>query len=165
MGTMIIQFFVVLLVLGCMAFLAYVSTKFIGGKAKKAAGGKYINTIETISLGLDKQVHLLKVGEQFVLISSSGKNIGFLSNINLDGYEVESDQINSTFDFKSFLEKYLQAFKSKKTEKSKDKSNAEDFSNQVESEVFKSNLNKLRTITSRVDYQGTKDGDDYTNEK
>ena len=69
--------------------LAYVTTKYIGGKSKKASRGNYIQVIETVSLGIDKQLILVKVGEQYVLLSSSGKNIQFMTNINLGEYETQ----------------------------------------------------------------------------
>jgi len=54
-------------------FLAYVTTKFIGTRTNKIVKGKYIKIIETVNLGFDSRLHLVKAGEEFVLISTCGK--------------------------------------------------------------------------------------------
>lgn len=157
----------VLLALGSILFLAYVTTKYIGGKSKKASRGNYIQVIETVSLGLDKQLMLVKAGEQFVLLSSSGKNIQFLSNIKLDEYETEVSSVNDNmvFDFKGLFDKYLQGFKDKKNNKFVEKDFGGNPNESTEGDTIKSNLNRLRNITGLMSKKGTKDGDENTNEK
>lgn len=157
----------VLLALGSILFLAYVTTKYIGGKSRKASRGNYIQVIETISLGLDKQLILVKVGEQFVLLSSSGKNIQFMTNIDLEEYEKDNSSVNdnSVFDFKGLFDKYLLGFKDKKNSKYVEKDLDENQFQSTEGHTIKSNLNRLKNMTGLMNKKAKKDGDENTNEK
>ena len=156
----------VIIALGSIIFMSYVATRYIGSKTGKIMRGKYINIIETVSLGIDKQLHLVRVEEQFVLIASSGKNIEFLTTIKMDKFATDEPQGNSNvFDFKNIFEKYLQSLKNKKDNKTNAKERSYAVEEPVEGDVFKSNLNKLRAITMKKDRQGEENGDESTYEK
>ncbi|MCX8130312.1 MAG: flagellar biosynthetic protein FliO [Clostridia bacterium] len=168
----------VLLAFGSILFLAVIFTRLLAGKTKRAMKGQYINIVETVSLGLDKQIHLLKVDNQFVLIATAGKTVEFLTTVTLDNYEEDETQTNTSnvFDFKALFDKYIQAYKEKKTEKTqtgrsenrnskKQSESDEDIASPIEGETFKSNLDRLRSMTNLMYKQGKIDGDDGTNEK
>lgn len=157
----------VLIVLIPILFLAVVTTKYVGGKAKTTMKGKYINVVETVSLGLDKKIHLLKVGEQFVLVASCGKNVEFMTNVQLEAYEttIESGN-NNIFDFKNLFEKYFQTFKDvKNIRNKKEKRNVSTEVAAREDNTFKDNLQRIRKITSGLTNTARVDGDERTNEK
>ncbi len=160
--------FVYVIGFGSIIFLTYITTKFIGSRANKVTKGKYISMVDTITVGLNKQIHLVKVGDQFVLISSSGKNIEFLAHVAMDDVEVEQKSVNSgAFDFKNMLEKYFQTLKSRKNNKSEDSDNGwskKDLDVPSESS-FKNNLNKLSAITSRLNKSVNGYGDEKADEK
>jgi flagellar protein FliO/FliZ len=153
-----------LLGFGSILFLTYVTTKYIAGKSNRAMKGKFVNIIETVSLGMDKRIHLVKAGEQYLLISSTSKSIELLSTVTLEGEETKSGEepvIQNLFDFKSLFEKYMNSYKSKKINKSEQ--NSSDISiNRVEGENFRTNLERLKVITQKT---AGKDGDDTTDEK
>jgi flagellar protein FliO/FliZ len=156
----------VIIALGSIIFMSYVATRYIGSKTGKIMRGKYINIIETVSLGIDKQLHLVRVEEQFVLIASSGKNIEFLTTIKIDKFATDEPQGNSNvFDFKNIFDKYLQSLKNKKDNKINEKERNNTEEEPVDGDVFKNNLNKLRAITMRKDRQGEENGDEITYEK
>ena len=160
--------FVYLIGFGSILFLTYITTRYIGSRANKVARGKYISTVDTVTIGLNKQLHLIKVGEQFVLISSSGKNIEFLTNVTLDNFEAENKSVNSgTFDFKNVLDKYFVNLKGKKVTKLSDESERQlkKQDNNSFAENFKGNLFKLRSITSKVDKSVNGYGDENADEK
>ncbi|WP_010249119.1 flagellar biosynthetic protein FliO [Acetivibrio cellulolyticus] len=160
-GDMLISIFVFVIVFGSILFLAYVTTKFVGNKSGRAMKGKYVNIVETVSLGLDSKLHLVKIGEEFVLISASGKNVQLLTKVDMGGYtEEEISGSGNSFDFKEIFEKYIQNFKGKQSTKGDVKS--EDSSSN-EDKSFRHNLEKLKTITSRVGKYDTKGGDENTN--
>lgn len=145
---------------GAFLFVVVVITKYIGGKANKSMRSRHINIVETVSIGLDKQLHLIRVGEQFLLIASSGKNIEFLSNIKLDEFNVEGSPENNTiFDFKNMFEKYLQNFSRKKENGFEKNVNSKDSGGTSEGERIKSNLNRLRTINTGVEKQSKENED------
>ena len=149
-------------------FLTYITTKYIGGKQNKAMRGKNISIIETVSIGMDKRIHLIKAGNQHVLIASTSKTIEFLSIVNLDDIDSEQisqqQEISNLFDFKSLFEKYVNINKIKKENSGGTQEN-ETPQDKLESHNFKSNLSRLKTIVQKNEYQDKKNGDDDTNEK
>lgn len=162
---MLLKILWVFIAMGSVLFLVVITTKYVGARTKRAMKGNYISVVETVSLGLDKQIHLLKVGEEFVLIATAGKGIQYLTNVKLHDYEAgETSQINGMFDFKVFFDKYLQGFKVKLNEKNDKKDKEKVLKAEPEGEVFKSNLSRLRSITSDMGKMDEKDGVDYTNE-
>ena len=141
----IIGFFIA----GGIVFLAvFLVTKFIASSTKKVMKGRYISIVETISLGIDKQVHLLKVENEFILVACSGKNIVYLTNLNIEGYEENKSQQDNGFDFKSIFEKYSNVFGSIKGKKNQNIKTDEE-EKQKNTGVFKKNLEKLKSFTGR----------------
>jgi len=165
-----LSIFGVLMALASVIFLSYVTTKYFGGKTKKAMKGNYIKIVESVSLGLDKHLHLVKVEDQFVLIATAGKSIEYLTTINVQNFEdKKASEETNPFDFKNFFEKYVQMYKNrtgvKQEKKYEKKGSIDNLENSNERGVFKSNLSKLKDITTRVDYKGKEDGDVDTYEK
>lgn len=162
------QVILFLIVFGSVLFLVFVTTRFVGGRAAKSMKGKHINIIETVSIGMDKKLHLVKVGEQFVLLASSGKRLEYLTEIKLEDYkEPDSPAAPGAggFDFKSFFEKYMQANKQKKSNGSIRQEGLPG-NETAGGEIFKKNLGRLKSITGVMGRDsGRTDGDDGTNEK
>ncbi len=140
----------VLIMFSSILFLAYLTTRYVGKKTGRALKGKHISVVETMSLGLDKQLHLIKVGEQFLLISSSGKKIEFLTNLNTIENESEDKDDVKIFDFKNIFDKYIRNVneRGKKPTSIGNKDNIPQFSKNTD---FKNNLNKLRDIVGKND--------------
>ena len=159
----ILGFIGILIVFAAMLFLAYVTTRYIAGKAGSAMKGRYLSIVESLSIGPDKQLHIVKAGGQYILIASAGKSIEYLASLSME--EVIGEQaaeINNGFDFKIFFDKYLQNFK--KSSRAELKTNDSETKIKLEGEVFKSNLTKLKTINFKVSDQIKNDGDENTNE-
>jgi Flagellar biogenesis protein len=153
-----------LLGFGSILFLSYVTTRYLAGKTNKAMKGRHLNVIETLSLGTDKRIHLIRAGEQYILIASTSKSIEFLTTLDLDTEiqpgVVENPNKNYSFDFKAIFEKYLTNYKNKKEETVK-----ADISNPLAGDKFRFNLYKLKDITQKINYQVKKDEVDNTNEE
>lgn len=147
-------------------FLTYVTTRYIGGKQNRAMKGKNISIVETVTLGMDKRLHLIKAGNQFVLIASTAKTIEFLTNVTLEDTIPEQEmnsQENGAFDFKSLFDKYVNSYKTKKENKGiiqEVKTSAD----MQEGRDFKSNLSRLRTIVQKNEFHEKENGE-TTNEK
>ena len=152
-----------LIVFGAILFIAYVTTKFIGKKSNKIMKGKYIKIIETLSLGFDKQIYLLKTGNQYVLLSYSGKNIQFLTTISMDEIPEDLDQDNNTelLNFKEIFEKYLSPLNIIKNKKTKHPENKK----KQDSNNFDNNLNKLRGINNKYNIDKMEKEDEQNNEE
>ncbi|KUO76113.1 MAG: hypothetical protein APF77_02165 [Clostridia bacterium BRH_c25] len=84
---------------------AYYVTKYLARKGLNPANNKNLKIIETVPLGIDKSLLLVKVGEQYLLLGSTQKNISLLTVLeqeklaigkasegysNLDGESIES---------------------------------------------------------------------------
>lgn len=148
---MVFQVLLFIIGFGSVLFLTYIVTRYIGEKAKGAMTGKYINVIDTVPLGIDKKLHLIKVGQQFILIASGGKTIEFLANINLEEYEEDKEKTGiGGFDFKRLFDKYLQTYRGKKEKK--------------DGQHFKSNLEKLKEINHEISQYVRNDNNDKTKE-
>ena len=159
-----IQILGVLLAFGALLFLVVVTTRYVGSKAGKAMKGKYIDVVEAVSIGIDKQLLVVRAGEQYILVASAGKNIEFLTTINLDEFHADETAQNGTvFDFKKLFEKYIQAFKNRGNLKVKEVE--EDLELSGEREVFKTNLRRLKEINNKMSKQLNDNGDERTNEK
>lgn len=158
------------LVFGSILFLAYVTTKYVGKKTNSVMKGKYVKVIETVSLGFDNRLYLVKVADEFILISSSGKNVQMLKTIEMIE---QKEDINitkpNTVNFKDFFQNCLDNFKIKgNSEKIEDvdenmlKGNFENF----KGEKIKKNLERLKEFDFNLSARKvTENGGKYTNDK
>jgi len=152
---------------GGILFLTYVTTRYLAGKSNKAMKGKHLSIVETISLGTDKRIHLVKAGEKHILIASTSKSIEFLTDLSIGEEEASNDPAaqgtQNVFDFKALFEKYMNVYKNKKSISFRPETDIS--ANNAEGEKFKFNLEKLKHITQKINTQIENDGDDVTNEK
>jgi flagellar protein FliO/FliZ len=162
----IISIFKAIFITGIFAallFLAYVTTRFIGGKAKMTMRSKNMKIIESISLGPDKRIHLMKVGGQYLLLSSSGKSIEFLSEIKPDALEETEPDTEADDRFGGYLLKYMENLKTGIPGwKQNRKPDPVTKKNLTEGTLGK-NLARLKNLTSRIDIKVK--NDDYKFEK
>jgi flagellar biogenesis protein FliO len=160
---------IVLLLIGFLAilFLTYVTTRYIAQKQNKTMRGKNISVMETVMLGTDKKLHLVKAGSSYVLIASTSKSVEFMSTVEMDESEAiedSSENMDNRFDFKAILEKYSGMYRAKKQRSSP--VNNEGASDQVNGDGFKTNLERLKTIINNNKHKEVKkDGVEVTNDK
>ena len=156
-----------LLGFGAILFLTYVTTRYLAGKSNKAMKGRHLSIVETISLGTDKRIHLVKAGEKHILIASTSKSIEFLTDLSLGEEEASNNpavqDTQNVFDFKSLFEKYMNMYKNKKNISFRPETDMS--ANNTEGEKFRFNLEKLKNITQKINTQIVKDRDDVTDEK
>lgn len=69
---------------------AYYVTRFIAKRGFGASGNRNIKVVESINLGIDKSLLLVKVGEQYMLLGSTQKNITLLAEIDKDKLAIEN---------------------------------------------------------------------------
>jgi len=111
---------------------AYYVTKYLARKGLNPANNKNLKIIETVPLGIDKSILLVKVGEQYLLLGSTQKNISLLTVIEQEKLAVGStSEVYSNLDGES-IESYM------------DKITDEDIKTGMNS--VKHNLNKLKSI-------------------
>lgn len=130
MGAQFVSLLTILIALGSVCFLAFITTKFVGKRSGSMLKSKHMKVIDTLSLGFDKTLYLVQVGEQFVLMNSSVKGFDFICNIepsmiNISNTNIEDEKKNN-------FGKYFDFFKVNASTKDTPKSNVND------------NLQKLR---------------------
>lgn len=146
-------------------FGAYSTTKFIAGKTAKTLSGRNIKIIETLNLGIDKRLLLVKVGKEYFLIASAGKNIEFLSSVDMGDEDLSETNIKKTeTPFEKFLKRYLTKDIKRKDLK-KDSGDTGDLENGNDKKIvvsnrkgrFKENLERLKSITSNFNRKDRED--------
>ena len=130
MGAQVVSLLTILIALGSVCFLAFITTKFVGKKSGGMLKSKHMKVIDTLSMGFDKTLYLIQIGEQFVLMNSSVKGFEFVCNI--DPSILNTSNINAEDEKKNSFGKYFDFFKINESSKSTEKSNVND------------NLQKLR---------------------
>ena len=121
MGETIISLLTIVFTLVCVGFLAYVMTKFVGKKSMGVVKSKYMKIIDTLSMGFDRTIYLVKVGEQYVLMYSSTKGFEFICNIDKD--KINENNINSNYSENKSFSKYFDFFKPTSKEVSTEEDN------------------------------------------
>lgn len=147
-------------------FLLFLTTKYLAYKSKKMLQGNYMHIVETLSLGVNNRLHLIKIDNEFFVISATGKSVEFLARVNINDYQEEEikNPISEVIDFKSILKKNISGFgfvnkEDKKTDKNTSAEagtgrtvNNEGTDNNVE--IFRKNLSRLRNITDSINNKG-----------
>jgi flagellar protein FliO/FliZ len=111
---------------------AYLATRFLARKGLNSANNKNLKIVETVPLGIDKSLMLVKVGDQYLLLGSTQKGITMLTAVEKDKLTVGStSEAYNNFDGESF-ESYM--------------SNLEDTSDSTGMYSIKKNLDKLKSI-------------------
>jgi flagellar protein FliO/FliZ len=86
---------------------AYYFTRYLSKKAFNNAANKNLRIVETVSLGIDKSLLLVKVGEQYFLLGSTQKGITLLSEMDPEKLTAEnSAEFYNDIDAESF-ESYM----------------------------------------------------------
>jgi flagellar biosynthetic protein FliO len=103
---------------GLILAAAYYASKFLSQKALGRGSAKNMKLVESMPLGADKHLHLIRVGEQYFLIGSASKSLFMMSEVekeklfaeqqtgelSLEGYEIENYEDNlSSKDFNAGL--------------------------------------------------------------
>jgi len=111
---------------------AYYVTKFLSKRGLNHGKNKNLKIIETAALGIDKNLILVKVGEQYLLLGSTQRNISLLSIIDQEKLAIDnSNEIYNDFNDESY-ESYMNSFQ-KENEK-------------TGMNTIKNNLRKLKSI-------------------
>ena len=160
-GDYIYAIFAFIIVFGLLIF----STRFLSYKSKKVLNGKHMQIVESLSLGVTNRLHLIKIDNEFFLISATNKNIEFLTKVNIGDYKEEEikNPITEVIDFKSVLKRYTNFnFNSQKRNENESqdilKQNIKRSGENQDSDlVFKSNLEKLKNLTNTINGQRSED--------
>lgn len=136
------------------------TTKYLSYKSKKLMKGNYMQIIESLSLGVNNRLHLVKVDKEFFIIAATNKNVEFLSKVNISDYVEEEvkNPISEVIDFKSVLKKYVNGFSFRNSSNTSEvnqnepviDSRTKNSGLEPGDSVFKSNLEKLKHLSSSL---------------
>ena len=107
---MIAQLFFILIVFAIIIVLAIYVTKLVGGAKYTHRGNDNLKLMDSISLGFQNGIHLLKVGKKYVLLGITKDRITFLCELN----ENEIDEAGIEAEDKPSFETYLNRIMNKK---------------------------------------------------
>lgn len=160
MGEYFSVIFAVIVVLA----LLLLTTKLLSYKSKKMLKGNYMQIIESLSLGVNNRLHLIKVDKEFFIISATNKNVELLARVNINDYEEEEikNPISEVIDFKAVLKKYINGFSFSNYAKKETEVESENVvihkpqgTNDIQNSdvVFKKNLDRLKNLTQTISGQ------------
>ena len=137
-GVLEIVFFV--FIFACILFLAYITSKFVGKRGSARYRSKHIEIIDSINLGTDKQLLIVKVVDEYFLLAKSAKNIEMMTQLHIEADISSSDDPVHNFktNFKNLLEKQIHLGKAKKE-------------NEKVPGSFRYNLNKIKDFSYQQD--------------
>lgn len=93
------------------AGLAYFVTKFIGIKYSNQLKSKNMQVVESLSLGVDRTLHLVKIGGKICLIAVSGKQIEYLTEISVNEIVLESRKEQQNINFRQYIQEFKDKYK------------------------------------------------------
>jgi len=82
--------------------ISYYFSRFIGRRA--SGKNRFMKLIETLSLGNDKHLHIIKVCNEYYLISSSQKGICLVDKLADESFKEQITNDDSYGDFDSYLD-------------------------------------------------------------
>lgn len=102
----IVQFIVSVLVLVVVIVLCYFTTRFIANYQKGIVGKGNIEILEAKSLGNNKYIEIIRIGEECFALGVAKDNITFISKVDRDTLKYEQPQTNKTKEsFSQLLDK------------------------------------------------------------
>lgn len=156
----ILKYLSVLLAFIVVMAILLLTTKYLAYKSKKMMKGNYMKIIESLSLGVNNRLYLVKVDKEFFIISATNKNVEFLARVNISDFEEEDikNPISEVIDFKSVLKKYINGFSFGNSAAASEARESEPAVGQrvqnseinSNDSVFKSNLERLKHLSNSM---------------
>ncbi len=157
------EYFSVILAIIVVLALLLLTTKYLAYKSKKMLKGNYMQIVETLSLGVNNRLHLIKIDSEFFVISATNKNVEFLARVNINDYDEEEvkNPISEVIDFKAVLKKYINSFNFSNHTKKENVSEDNVFGQRPKGEdeiqnsnvAFRENLKKLKHLNKTINGQ------------
>lgn len=154
------DYFTIIIAFAVVIAILLLTTRYLAYKTKTLQKGNHMHIVETLNLGFNNRLHLIKVDREFFILSSSNKNVEFLARVNIDDYQEEEikNPIKEVIDFKSLLKKYqagVNFVKPVKSETAATVNNLSDAKPEVAEKDtrMKQNLELLKNFTKSMNHQ------------
>lgn len=105
LSNMLGQFFLLILVLAFVIFLAYYSTKLMGRGIKGMRKGSNLETIESIGIGIGSTIQLLRAGSKYFLIGVSKDRITYLTEVDENSIDFSGSSAFKPFSIDEYFKK------------------------------------------------------------
>ena len=115
--SMLGQFFLLIIVFLIIIFLAYYVTKWVSSIKYKGSKNSNFKIIESIGVGYQASMQIIKVGDKCILIGVTKENIAFICDVNEASINCEMSNIK--IEMPDTFQKYLKMFMDKKSDKNK----------------------------------------------
>lgn len=129
----------ILIVFCAILFLAWLTTRIIGKRYSGGSGAKRMRVVETLSLGVDRSLLLVRVGQKHYLLASGRSRTDFMAEVD-PGPEPEPATEAATVDFRNILERYSGLGRRE------DASQPQDVSKPAEASGIAAGVQRLRSI-------------------
>jgi flagellar protein FliO/FliZ len=113
--SMLGQFILLIIVFLIILFLAYYFTKLFSTFKYKSNKKSNLKIIESVGVGYQSTIQLIKVGDKVILIGVTKDKINYICDVNEDSINMEVNSIK--IDIPDTFQKYLQNFMDKKNDK------------------------------------------------
>lgn len=138
----------IFLIFCCVLYLAYIASRFVGKKFSAAGQSKYMKIIDRLSLGLDRNLILVKVGSDYYLFIAGRKEFKMVAKVKIDNTGEAGDDNETVsgpvFDFREIFDKYIN--RDPKKQRRKNETEAED-----RDEKLKESITRLKKMQEKTD--------------
>ncbi len=99
-----LYFFGIFILFCAILFLAWLTTRLIGRRAAGERKTRIMRIVETLPLGMDRSLVLVRVGEKHYLLATSRNRTDFMGEVQPG--EIPESPAQTAGDFRSILERY-----------------------------------------------------------
>ena len=99
-----LYFFGILILFCAILFLAWLTTRLVGRRMTGERRSKLMRIVETLPLGMDRNLVLVRVGDKHYLLATSRNRTDFMGEVQPG--EIPESPAETAGDFRSILERY-----------------------------------------------------------
>lgn len=94
----VVQFFYILLLVAIVGGLAYYTTRLIGSARYGRGGRRNLEIIESIGVGPQSFIHVVRIGGQYILIGVTRGQVNLITQLDADGLKLPEGGQGSHFE-------------------------------------------------------------------
>jgi flagellar protein FliO/FliZ len=98
----VVRFFSSIFMVLVVALLAYYTTKLIASARFSKGGKKNLEHIESIGVGPQSYIHIIRAGKKYVLIGVTKGNVNFLTELDEESLSLDGQRLG----FESFMSRF-----------------------------------------------------------
>ena len=103
----VVQFFYILVLVAIVGGLAYYTTRLVGSARYGRGGRRNLEIIESMGVGPQSFIHVIRVGGQYVLIGVTRGQINLITQIEADTLKLPED--GHKIQFESIFNKFIKS--------------------------------------------------------